>query len=147
MQRLLIHWVSPVAAVVLWLPVVWRVTVVAVAVGYVAAWAVVTAGQKYCLRMGERADLSQKQMRKGLLAHVLVPCLSPQLVCSTAAVAAVLVYGHRLFEAIGLEMVALGHLRQSDAAAAFGTSAHDDAAVVVGCPLGMTVVMLSQNCN
>jgi hypothetical protein len=97
--------------------------------------------------MGERADLSQKQMRKGLLAHVLVPCLSPQLVCSTAAVAAVLVYGHQLFEAIGLEMVALGHLRQSDAAAALGTSAHDDAAVVVGCPLGMTVVMLSQNCN
>jgi hypothetical protein len=94
--------------------------------------------------MGERADLSQKQMRKGLLAHVLVPCLSPQLVCSTAAV---LVYGHQLFEAIGLEMVALGHLRQSDAAAALGTSAHDDAAVVVGCPLGMTVVMLSQNCN
>jgi hypothetical protein len=35
-----------VAAVVLWLPVVWRVTVVAVAVGYVAAWAVATAGQK-----------------------------------------------------------------------------------------------------
>ncbi len=46
MHRLLIHWVSPVAAVVLWLPVVWRVTVVAVAVGYVAAWAVATAGQK-----------------------------------------------------------------------------------------------------
>jgi hypothetical protein len=67
-------------------------------------------------------------------------------VSSTAAVAAVLVYGHQLFEAIGLEIVALGHLRQSDAAAALGTSAHDDAAVV-GCPLGMTVVMLSQNCN
>ncbi len=45
-RKLLVHWVSPVAAVVLWLPVVWRATVVAVAVGYVAAWAVATAGQK-----------------------------------------------------------------------------------------------------